>query len=169
MSLRTIIAAVALVIAPVALAPTAFAQAAENIYTKNGDVAVNGYDPVAYFTISEPTRGSADITSTVDGAIYRFASEENKALFDANPDAYRPQYGGHCAWAAAQGNVAAANPNNWAIVGDKLYLNFNSGIQRRWDRDREGFIAAADEQYPTLFTSAQQGNGSSARRSGRGS
>ncbi|MEO1028173.1 MAG: YHS domain-containing (seleno)protein, partial [Pseudomonadota bacterium] len=103
MKLRTLFLAAAISIAPVAIAPIALADAPEYIYTKKGDVAVSGYDPVAYFTVGAPTKGNDQFASTYQGATYLFSSAENKAKFDADPAIYAPQYGGYCAWAISQG------------------------------------------------------------------
>lgn len=171
MKLRSIFLAAAVAVAPIAAAPIAFADAPASTYTKRGDVAVSGYDPVAYFTVGEPTKGSTDFESTYKGATYRFASAENKATFDADPAAYAPQYGGYCAWAVAQGKTAPGNVKNWAIEDGKLYLNYNNGVQKKWNKDRAGFIQKANTEWPTLIGSEQgQGSGSksSSRRSSGG-
>ena len=152
MKLRTLIAAAVVAAGPVALtAPAAFADK-DPIYTaKRSNLALQGYDTVAYFTVGEPTKGSADFTTTYQGAEFRFASEANLNLFLADPDAYAPQYGGYCAWAIAQGKTAKGDARRWAVVDGKLYLNYNKGIQRKWDRDRAGFITSANEHWPTVL------------------
>ncbi len=66
------------------------------------DVAIEGYDPVAYFVESKPVEGSKSHQLTWSGASWHFKSAQNKALFEANPEKYAPQYGGYCAWAASQ-------------------------------------------------------------------
>ena len=162
MAYRALFAAAALTLTPLAIAPAAFAQAPESVYTKK-NVAVGGYDPVAYFTVGEATKGDDSFTSTYNGAEYRFSSADNKATFDANPAAYLPEYGGYCAWAVAQGKTAPGNGKHWAIVDGKLYLNYNGGVQKKWNADRDGFIASADEKFPVLFPATPRGQGSDAR------
>ncbi|AFY38172.1 YHS domain-containing protein [[Leptolyngbya] sp. PCC 7376] len=117
---------------------------------KDGDVAIKGTDPVAYFTDSQAVEGSAEFAYEWNGAKWHFASAENRDLFSADPEKYAPQYGGHCAWAAAQGNVAPIDPTAWSIVDGKLYLNFNDKIQARWEKDIPGFIADADAKWPGI-------------------
>lgn len=152
MKLRTLIAAAVVAAGPVAIsAPAAFADK-DPIYTaKRSNLALQGYDTVAYFTVGEPTKGSAEYSTTHNGAEFRFASEENLNLFLGNPDQYAPQYGGYCAWAVAQGKTAKGDARRWAIVDDKLYLNYNKGIQKKWDKDRSGFITSADTNWPTVL------------------
>ncbi|WP_316015916.1 YHS domain-containing (seleno)protein [Roseobacter sp. HKCCA0434] len=113
--------------------------------------AIRGYDPVACFTEGAAVQGSRAFTSEHDGATWRFSSAENKALFDADPTAYAPQYGGYCAWAAAEGYTAPVDPEQWTIVDDKLYLNYSAEIQSRWETDIPGFIARADANWPSIL------------------
>lgn len=152
MKLRTLIAAAIVAAGPVAFtAPAAFAEK-DPIYTaKRSNLALQGYDTVAYFTVGEPTKGSAEYATTYNGAEFRFASEENLNLFLGNPEQYAPQYGGYCAWAVAQGKTAKGDARRWAVVDGKLYLNYNKGIQRKWDKDRAGFITSADTNWPTVL------------------
>ena len=107
MKLRTFLAAAFIAAGPIAVtAPAAYADK-DPIYTaKRSNLALQGYDTVAYFTVGEPTKGTADFTTTYQGAEFRFVSEENLNLFLADPEAYAPQYGGYCAWAIAQGKTA---------------------------------------------------------------
>lgn len=112
--------------------------------------ALGGYDAVAYHTTGQAVRGSEAITFSYQGATWRFASAENLSLFQANPDAYAPEYGGHCAWATAQGYLAQGDPEVWRIVDGRLFLNASQGINRRWLRDIPGFISEADANWPSL-------------------
>lgn len=116
------------------------------------DVAVDGYDPVAYFTDGRPVRGTTAFRINHQGFEYRFASAEHLAAFRANPARYTPQYGGYCAWAVSQGYTAAGNPNNWRIVNGRLYLNYNDEIQTRWERDITGNITRANGNWPDVLS-----------------
>ncbi|MEM1206175.1 MAG: YHS domain-containing (seleno)protein [Acidobacteriota bacterium] len=115
-----------------------------------GGVAIKGYDPVAYFEDGRPVKGDKAIKHTWRGAEWRFASEENRDRFAADPEAYAPQYGGYCAWAVAQGKTAGIDPKAWAVVDSKLYLNYSKSIQKRWEGDVEGHIRDADANWPEL-------------------
>lgn len=127
------------------------AHAAEPVYTGwFGNVAAGGHDVVAYFTEGRPVKGSADHSLEWRGAEWRFASAEHRDLFRREPERYAPAYGGYCAYAVAQGSTAAGRPQHWAIHDGRLYLNYSRGIQERWDADRPGFIAAADQNWPEV-------------------
>jgi YHS domain-containing protein len=129
-----------------ALVTSALAAGVDVNATTTG-LALRGYDPVAYHTVGEPTPGDFQITATYNDATYRFASEENKATFEANPEAYVPAYGGYCAFGTAMGFKFDGDPEIWKIVDDKLYLNLSAGVQERWEGDVPGFIEKASTNW----------------------
>ena len=77
---------------------------------------------------------------------------DNRDAFAANPERYAPQYGGYCAWAVSQGYTASGDPTVWAIVDDKLYINYNKKIGERWSVDPKGFIVLADGNWPKVLS-----------------
>jgi len=114
-------------------------------------LGIKGYDPVAYFTDGKPVEGKADITSDWSGVTWRFASAEHKKAFDADPAKYAPQYGGFCSWGVSQGKLFDVDPAHaWKVVDGKLYMNFNSDIEAKWEKDSAGFISKANTNWPTL-------------------
>lgn len=130
--------------------------AAQEVYVKSRgfgaqwEHALNGYDTVSYHQ-SGPVIGSTEFQTTYKGATWLFSSQRNLDLFLSNPDAYRPQYGGHCAYALAVGNgLQHGDPKVWTLHNGKLYLNLSKGVQRRWLRDKDGFIAKADPRWAEL-------------------
>lgn len=131
-------------------ASTAFA-AEEPVYQSFLGTAIDGTDPVAYFTQGKPVPGTSDHSYDWNGATWRFASAENRELFAADPEKYAPQYGGYCAWAVSQGYTASTDPDAWSIVDGKLYLNYNQSVQDKWERDVPGNIAAGDKNWPKVL------------------
>jgi len=131
------------------LASPALANRPE-IYKGNNNVAVNGYDVVGYFTDSAHVQGRPDFKTDWMGATWQFANAASRDLFAATPEAYAPQYGGHCAYAASKGALASSVPEAWTIVDGKLYLNFSLGVRDLWRRDIAGNIALADGFWPGL-------------------
>jgi len=114
------------------------------------DVAVKGYDPVAYFTAGEPTPGLEQHRFDWQGATYRFASAANRDLFAADPARYAPQYGGYCAYAMAVDQIADIDPHRWEITDGRLYLNANRLAQGLWTLSRQANIGAADRNWAAL-------------------
>lgn len=118
--------------------------------SRTGDVAIEGFDTVAYFTEGKPLKGSSEHTFEWQGAVWRFASDENRERFEADPNAYAPQYGGYCAYAVARNKTAGIDPEAWSIVDGKLYLNYSRKIRDRWMKDTAGEIERADANWPKL-------------------
>lgn len=122
----------------------AFAQTV--VFQPNG-VAINGYDPVAYFQENKPIAGLEDYTYTWNGAKWQFASKENLEKFKQHPDQYAPQYGGHCAYGASRGYLAQTDPQAFTILENKLYLNYNLKVREEWMKDVNSRIKKADENW----------------------
>lgn len=128
------------------------ALALDEIYTGTfSDKAVDGYDVVTYFTEGKPREGSKKYTYEWKGAEWRFASEANKALFVANPEKYAPQNGGYCTYAIANLNDAGGDPELYDIRDGKLYLSYNNSIQKKFQKDPEGYISKADVNWPKML------------------
>jgi YHS domain-containing protein len=111
-------------------------------------LAVGGYDTVAYFKAGKPVLGKAEFATDYKGATWRFSSKENLDAFKATPAAYAPQYGGYCSWAIAQNYTASGDPLVWKIVNGRLYLNYDQSVQAKWEKDIPGFIASANKYWP---------------------
>jgi YHS domain-containing protein len=116
-----------------------------------GGVAIDGFDPVAYFLDDKPVEGSKKWTHAWNGAVWRFASESNRALFAAAPEKYAPQYGGYCAWAVGHGYTAGIDPAAWSIRDGKLYLNYDLEIREKWLADPARWIRDGDANWPKLL------------------
>lgn len=141
-----------LVLAAAALMAMPAHAAKDPVYTGFlSDLAVSGYDVVAYFEEGRPVEGSSDFETTYNGATWRFANEANLEAFVADPEAFAPQYGGYCAWAVSQGYTASGDPAYWKIVDGKLYLNYDAGVQATWETDIPGFIEKADANWPAVL------------------
>ena len=109
------------------------AQAATSpINKQENGFAIHGYDTVAYFTQGKPMRGSSDYVAEYAGARWAFTTAEHKKLFEGDPEKYAPQYGGHCAFAAAHNALSDVDPTAWNIVEGKLYLNYGQQVARSW-------------------------------------
>ncbi|MFO0691819.1 MAG: YHS domain-containing (seleno)protein [Myxococcota bacterium] len=113
-------------------------------------VALQGYDPVAYFTDGRPTKGDPRHHSTWQDATYHFASAEHKRLFDADPARYAPAYGGYCGYAASIDRLSPVSPLVFDVVEGRLVLQHNQKAYDLWHRDVAASLAAADRNWPGL-------------------
>jgi len=131
------------------LISVASAWAGNPLINKGADnVAIKGYDPVAYFVDARATPGKPEYRHNWRGATWYFGSEENRQRFVREPERYAPQYGGYCAYAASFGQLANIDPQSWSIVNGKLYLNFSSRVQQIWKPRSNEFIGDADQLWP---------------------
>src|ERR1700746_1462062 len=113
-------------------------------------VAIEGYDPVAYFTDSRPVKGSPAFSSEFDDVVYYFVNAEHKKMFAADPDRYAPQYSGYCAAALSKGYKATIHPPSWTISNGKLYVFHSKDGLSLFADDPAGTIARADANWATL-------------------
>ncbi len=142
-----------LVAAVVALA--ALSADADTLQYSTTNGAIDGYDPVAYFTDGRAERGAPAITAEWNGATWHFTREENRKLFVADPEKYAPQYGGFCALGMAHGGDVPTDPTAWTIWDGKLYLNMINEVAITWRYNPDKLIERADKKWQGFKTSPQ--------------
>ncbi len=103
--------------------------------TDSAGMALKGYDAVAYFAVDSAVKGDAKYSYVWNGAKWLFSSEENMKKFEADPEAYAPQFGGYCSYAVSEGYTADGDPEAWKVVDGKLYLNYNQQVKNTWEKD----------------------------------
>jgi YHS domain-containing protein len=116
----------------------------------NTGLLLKGYDPVAYFRNGAPAKGSKQFTASHRGATFWFANADNRDAFNKEPGKYLPAYGGYCAYGVAQGYKVDGDPTVWKIVDNKLYVNLNRSIGRKFNADISGLIKQADAKWPGM-------------------
>lgn len=124
--------------------------AGELISTDSENLALSGYDPVAYFTKSRPVEGSPDIRLEWQGANWQFSSEEHRAMFESEPEKFAPRYGGFCAGGMSLGRKTVVDPEAWMIVDGKLFMGGSQGAIKYMQKETDEKIAKADENWKTL-------------------
>jgi len=122
------------------------------IYTsKHNQLALNGFDTVAYFTQGSPRKGNPDISYTYKEAVWLFSSDKHRQMFIAEPERYAPQFGGYCAFSVAQGTALQGKPEYWQVHDNKLYLNRTANIHNRW-LERQSILAdRANSNWPAVL------------------
>lgn len=113
-------------------------------------VAIKGYDPVAYFTASTPTKGDPSIAAVYGGATYHFANTEHKEMFEREPSKYAPQFGGYCAYAASINKVSPIDPQYWSIEDGRLLLQHTKRAYDLFYENPGENLANADRNWPAL-------------------
>lgn len=123
---------------------------AQAVNTDSTGLALKGFDPVAYFTVSRAVRGDPQFTAVYDGATYRFSSAANRDIFAREAAKYAPQYGGYCAFGVAGGYKVKIDPEAFAVRDGKLYLNYDRRVQERWLGDVPGYLGKSERNWPEL-------------------
>ena len=124
-------------------------------YNLKKGLAIQGYDPVAYFTENKAVRGTEKHSfKTEKGITYLFASEANKEAFEKDPQKYEPQYGGYCAYAMAYGDKVKIDPGTYKITNGKLFLFYNFGRTNtllKWNKEEEKLLADANIKWSEII------------------
>jgi len=124
-------------------------------YNLENKVAIQGYDPVAYFNRGKAVKGKKEILASYQGVIYKFSSNENKEAFLKNPSKYEPQYGGWCAYAmGSSGGKVEINPETFKIIDGKLYLFYNAYFNntlKSWNKDEDTLKSKADTNWKKFY------------------
>ena len=136
----------------VLLAGLSASAAAKDLQNLGKDgVAIQGYDPVAFFTDSQPVKGNPQFQSDYRGAKYYFASSDHKAMFDKAPSQYEPQFGGYCAYGASRGKTAPVKIEAWQIIDGRLLMQYDLGVKGEFNKDPQGNLKKADQNWPGLI------------------
>lgn len=118
-------------------------------------IAIQGYDPVAYFTQKKAVKGKSTFAANYEGVIYYFASATNKEMFTSNPSKYEPQYGGWCAYAmGSSGEKVEIDPETFKIVDGKLFLFYNAYFNntlKSWNKDESNLKKKADANWTKII------------------
>jgi YHS domain-containing protein len=113
---------------------------------QNG-VALQGYDPMAYFTDGLPVKGAKELAARYNDATYYFASAEHKAQFEKEPAKYAPSFGGFCAFAVSRGTTAPTSVDAFQIIDGHLVLQNNRDVLKRWQEDPKGNFEKAQANW----------------------
>jgi YHS domain-containing protein len=130
------------------------AQRLKHFNTKNG-LAIQGYDPVAYFTLNKAVEGDKKYAAVAEGITYYFSSSANKILFLKDVKKYEPQYGGWCAYAmGADNEKVEIDPETFKVTDGKLYLFYHTWVNNtlpKWNADEAGLKSKADKNWTKIF------------------
>jgi YHS domain-containing protein len=116
-------------------------------------VAIQGYDPVAYFKQKKPVKGSPKNQSVYQGAKFYFASAADKKEFDKSPTKYAPTYGGYCANSLRKGVLKNGDPNVFYIYKGKLYFCSTKAAAEDFEKDIDKHLIETDDNWRQLFGS----------------
>jgi hypothetical protein len=117
------------------------------VASRYSGLAIDGFDPVAYFTDASPQLGKDEFEYRHAGVVWRFRNEGNRAAFAADPDVYAPRFGGYDPVDVARGAAVAGNPRLWIVIAGRLYLFYSTEHLSAFGRDSDRLTAAANRQW----------------------
>ena len=113
-------------------------------------LAIQGYDPVAFFTDGKPVKGKSEFPVRHNGALYYFASKEHRDSFKADPAKYEPAFGGNCAYGVSRNKLVEIDVDAFQIVDGRLLLQYSKGVRDDFNKDTKGNLAKANSNWPAL-------------------
>jgi YHS domain-containing protein len=134
----------------VALALPLAAQSKTLLNLDKTGLAIQGYDPVAFFTDGKPVKGKAEFPARHDGALFYFASKEHRDVFKADPAKYGPAFGGYCAYGVSRNKLVEIDVEAFQIVDGRLLLQYSKGVRDDFNKDTQGNLARANANWPAL-------------------
>ena len=135
----------------VAAGSVAWAATTERVVTNRySGLAIEGYDPLAYFVDGNPELGLPAFEAAQGGAVWRFRNEGNRDSFVAHPEIYGPQFGGYDPVDLARGVTVAGNPRFWLIAGERLYLFGREDTRDAFAANPAPYLKEARERWPAL-------------------
>ena len=129
-------------------APIGAATTARIVNDWRTGLAIDGIDPVAYFTDSQPLLGRPEFEFRHQGVVWRFRNDGNRVAFAQNPDVYMPRYGGYDPVAVARGVAVAGNPLLWVVTHQRLYLFFSNAARAQFTTNSDRIVADAEAKWP---------------------
>lgn len=147
--LQACAALVLAIVGAIAMAPAAAGDAP--VYKSFfGQVAIEGYDVVAYFEDHRARQGTSKYSVAWNGAHWQFASPRHKDMFASDPERYAPAYGGFCAYSVAFGHAVKSDPEVFAIVDGRLFLLYSESARAAWADESPSMVAKADQRWPMV-------------------
>ncbi len=133
--------------------PSARGAALPVVVNPNTGLAISGFDPVAYFTERQPKIGRPGLELRVDGVVWRFVNEGDKAAFADHPEVYAPRFGGYDPVAIARGASVPGHPLFWAVSGERLYLFYSGEARSAFLANPARYVEAATRKWPAVARS----------------
>lgn len=114
-------------------------------------VALQGYDPVAYFVNARAVPGRPEHEAIVAGVTWRFRNQGNQGAFADSPAVYMPRFGGYDPIAVARGVARPGHPEIWMIERGKLYLFYDAESRAAFAAKSAEMLGAADAKWPDVL------------------
>src|SRR5438093_1073528 len=132
------------------LAVSAWAADKTLLNLDKSGLALQGYDPVAFFMDGKPVKGKPELGLHHNGALYYFATKEHRDAFKSDPAKYEPAFGGYCAYGVSRNKLVEIDVEAFQIVDGKLLLQYSKGVRDDFNKEAKGNLAKANANWPAL-------------------
>lgn len=134
----------------IAAALPALSQTKSLLNLDKSGLAIQGHDPVAFFTENKPVKGKPKFVARHAGATYLFATKEHRDSFKADPAKYEPAFGGYCAFGVSKNRLIEIDVDAFQIVDGKLLMQYSKGVREDFNKDTNGNLTKANTNWPGL-------------------
>jgi YHS domain-containing protein len=148
---KLILSVIALFCVSLASAPAQEAKSKNLNNLDSSGIAIQGYDPVAFFTDGKPVKGTTEFVARYKGATYQFSSKEHRDTFKASPSKYEPAFGGYCAYGLSKKKLVEIDVEAFQIVDGRLLLQYSKGVRDDFNKDAKANLSKADANWPELL------------------
>lgn len=148
MRIASVVPVTKVVLALWLVAPPAFAQMAQ---PKD---ALDGVDAVALLDQGKEISGKPEFKASRGKFDYLFATAENKATFEKNPEKYEIQLSGAC---ARMGGGVTGNPADYAVVDGRIYIFGSDDCHKKFVAAPAKFLPKPAPAMPTDARAVQAG------------
>lgn len=128
------------------------------VNTDEDNIALAGYDPVAYHLEKRPVEGSVIFAMRWEGAIWRFSKSSHLRMFRRDPERWAPQYGGYCSLCISQGNLTDFDPEQFEIYEDRLYLFQDKETRMTWRENPEKYMDKSAQEFEAIAAERSEEN-----------
>jgi len=140
----------ALILTVLCVTPVLSSLSAPIVTDPQTGLAIDGFDPVAYFTAEGPAQGKPNLEYQLAGVIWRFRNEGNRAAFIDHPEVYAPQFGGYDPVAIARGVPVPGHPLIWIMSDARLYFFYDNKARAEFIESPPSAIIGARQRWPQV-------------------
>jgi len=120
------------------------------VFNTSKNIAINGYDTVAYQKQSAALRGESEFQADWAGSTWLFTNLENRDLFAAAPENYAPQFGGYDPVGISEGYTNPTDPEIYTIKAGQLFLHYSVEYRDYWEVERGKNLILANSNWAFL-------------------
>ena len=120
------------------------------IYDTEENVALNGYDIVAYHKDRHAVKGTYLYQVTWRGVTWHFSELEYRNEFARTPEKFSPEFGGYDAYGLTKGRTYPTDQEIFIFYNGALYFFHSDKTKAEWKKNREKNLLIAEENWHNI-------------------